>query len=437
MRQNFNSWGSISKSQHATMDYLTSRSQQLPNLNEATILTVGNGRCYGDESYNDGGMLIDGLLLDKYIEFNREDGYLAAECGVTLEQILNLIVPCGWFLPVTPGTKFVTLAGAISNDVHGKNHHKHGSFGCFVLEFELLRSDGTRLICSRIKNCEYFYATIGGMGLTGMIMWAKISLTPINNYAITTNAYKFTNLDEYFDLNKVLEKQSTYTVAWVDCASGGKDLGRGIYFTGEHAGYLDLLPKISSRSLNVPITPPFSLMNNVTLRLFNFAYYNRKISSETQIIHYDKFFYPLDAINNWRRIYGPRGFFQYQCVINMDNASSCMKDMLGYISRKNMGSFLSVLKTFGDINSGGMMSFPREGVALALDFANGGNDTLALFDELDKIVLSAKGAIYPAKDARMSEEMFRVSFPRLEEFTQYVDPKFSSNLWRRVYKGNK
>lgn len=417
-------------------EHLTTKEDFDNKKDKASILAIGSLRAYGDEAYNDNGVVINSLSLNKFINFDRKEGYLTAESGVTLCQILHLIVPCGWFLAVTPGTKYVTLAGAIANDVHGKNHHKEGSFGCFVEEFELIRSTGEILLCSKTQNSELFYATIGGMGLTGWITWAKIKLKPILNNTIITKAYKFANLEEYFSLNNVLAEKSTYTVAWVDCIASGSKMGRGMYFTGEHAGFNDTLLHVKTKKLNIPFELPISLINKFSLKALNFLYYKRPVKSSPHLIHYDKFFYPLDMISNWNRIYGRKGFYQYQCVIPPNNAYPALKELLQQINKKGMGSFLSVLKTFGDISSGGLMSFPRAGVTLALDFANTGRQTLELFQILDEIVVSAKGAIYPAKDARMSEKTFYASFPNTPEFIKHIDPKFSSNFWRRVSKSN-
>lgn len=438
----FTTWGNLASAKPKKIIIPANKNYDLKQniiTERSNCLAVGSGRAYGDSAYNDDGIMLDNTGLNKFIEFNCEEGILIAESGVTLEEILTLAVPGGWFLPVTPGTKFVTLAGAVANDVHGKNHHKDGSFGCFVLEFCLVRSTGESLICSREQNQELFYATIGGLGLTGWITWVKISLLAIQNPFIITNAYKFTHIDEYFQLNKLLANSNKYTVAWIDCTAKDKKLGRGIYFTGEHSGFYNAY-KSKNKSANirnglsVPFVPPISLINKYSLCAFNKLYYNRKITSSPSIQYYDGFFYPLDKINNWNRLYGPNGFYQYQCVIPTHCAEEGIKEILKIISKSGAGSFLVVLKTFGHINSGGLLSFAREGVTLALDFANYGKQTLSLLNNLDKVVMNCKGALYPAKDARMSSDMFELSFPKLEQFIKYIDPNFSSNLWSRVYK---
>lgn len=426
----FISWGRLKHSYHNQILDLNGKFDKIP-VQQEMLLAIGNGRSYGDEAYNDNGILINGMSLNKFINFDRETGTLTAECGITLEEILDVIVPAKWFLPVTPGTKYVTLAGAIANDVHGKNHHCVGSFGCFIEEFGLLRTNGEYLECSRIKNQEMFYATIGGMGLTGVIPWAKIKLLAIKSNVINSVSYKFNNLQEYFALNAELERKYTYTVSWIDCLAKGDKLGRGVFFVGEHSIRQDYI-KTSQKKHNVFFNPPISLINNVSLRLFNNLYYNKAKNNVSSTTHYEPFFYPLDKILNWNRLYGSRGFYQYQMVVPFENAYDVIKEMLSLISKYNMGSFLAVLKTFGDKRSGGMMSFPRTGVTLALDFPNQQAKTLKLFKELDSIVLSANGAIYPAKDATMSKELFINGYKNLEEFIKYKDPGITSNLWRRV-----
>ena len=249
------SWGRVKDSNPKKVINLDSRSQVVESNDK--LLAIGNLRSYGDEAYNDNGLILRTTNLNRFIHFDRNSGYLVAECGITLDEILKLIVPCGWFLSVTPGTKYITLAGAIANDVHGKNHHTSGSFGVCLEEFELYRSNGERFICSRLQNSEYFYATIGGLGLTGYIVWAKIKLSPIQNQAMVTNAYKFANLNEYFILNSKLENTNTYCVAWIDCLASKDNLGRGIYFTAEHAGYQEEKLTNTKHERNFIFTPPF------------------------------------------------------------------------------------------------------------------------------------------------------------------------------------
>lgn len=429
--KSYNSWGRLNYAKAAKIICPDTKLNFL-QYTDTKILTFGKGRSYGDVNQNSEGTIIDNSYHNRFIGFDREKGILTAQSGVTLEQVLDLVVPQGWFLSVTPGTRYVTLGGALANDVHGKNHHKVGSFGTFVEAFELCRSDGSRIICSKTQNSEYFYATIGGLGLTGWVNWIQIKLTPIQNDNMVVSSIKFTNLDEYFELNQKLEQEYTYTVAWIDCLASGKSLGRGIYFAAEHSPTNDDLVAKSKKSRNFIFNPSFSLVNKLTLKTFNWMYYHKSYPSLPKLQHYLPYFYPLDGINNWNRMYGKSGFYQYQCVIPYTNAKQNITEILKTIEQSGSGSFLAVLKTFGEIHSGGLLSFPRRGVTLALDFPNQGKNTKELFSKLDQIVYSAEGALYPAKDAMMDARMFRQSYPKLDEFIKYKDPKFNSNFWNRV-----
>jgi len=411
------------------------RHQPLPLAGgDDPLLPRGAGRSSGDSCLNDGGVLIDATGLDHFIHFDPEQGQLRCEAGVLLSDILQLIVPAGWFLPVTPGTRFVTLGGAIANDVHGKNHHRAGTFGCHVECFELLRSDGRRLICSEEENADGYRATIGGLGLTGLITWAQIRLQPLLSPYIDQETLRYRDLDEFFDISQASDQTHEYTVAWVDCLATGASLGRGLFMRGNRleqprAPY----PKPQGRGLVVPFDPPLSLVNHWTLSAFNRLYYHRQRQpSSRATVHYEPFFYPLDAIGQWNRIYGPKGFLQYQCVVPEDDGREVIGEILERISGSGMGSFLAVLKLFGDCPSPGLLSFPRKGVTLALDFPNQGQKTLALLEQLDQVVRAAGGAVYPAKDARMSPESFEIYFPHWRELEAWRDPCLSSSFWRRV-----
>ena len=410
---------------------LYSRHDALPPDPARTQLPVGLGRSYGDSALNHGGVVLDTCALDRYIAFDPQTGVLDCEAGASLAQILQLVVPRGWFLPVTPGTRYVTVGGAIANDVHGKNHHRAGSFGRHVLEFELLRSDGQRLRCSPQQNLGWFAATVGGLGLTGLIVTARLQLLAIPGPAIEGEILRFGRLAEYFELARESDRTHEYTVAWIDCLAGGAALGRGLLTRGNPSPGAVATP--GRLSLGVPFTPPLSLVTGVSVRAFNALYYARqRHEREARRWHYQPFFYPLDGIRNWNRMYGPRGFFQYQCVVPAAAAQPAIAEMLGAIARAGQGSFLAVLKSFGELPSPGLLSFARPGATLAIDFANGGTATLALLQRLDDITLAAGGAVYPAKDARMSAAAFQRYFPRWREFAQYVDPRFSSSFWRRV-----
>jgi len=408
---------------------------ELPNLAELelSVLPYGYGRSYGDSCLNEGGILLDMSHLTRFISFDVDKGLLRCEAGIALASILELIVPHGWFLSVTPGTKFVSVGGAIANDVHGKNHHRVGTFGCHVTCFELLRSDGQRLLCSPEENADLFRATIGGLGLTGVILWAEIRLRPIRSSLIDMQRIRFASLREFIDIAAASEQDFEYTVAWVDCLASGKQLGRGFFTCGNHAN--QGIPNISKKKiyLAVPLDFPSWFLNMQTIKAFNTTYYHlqRKKSIQKKV-PYDPFFYPLDTIHHWNRMYGANGFFQYQCIVPYGDGYEVMKELLERISRSGQGSFLAVLKTFGDVSSPGMLSFPRPGLELALDFANQGQKTLELLENLDRVVRQSGGAVYPAKDARMSPESFQAYFPHWRDFVQYIDPKFSSSFWRRI-----
>jgi len=427
------SWGRWPRYQHAIVP-LRSRFDTLSATN--SLLPFGNGRSYGDVCLNERGTLITTRALDRWIGFDPASGILECEAGVLLSDIIDLVLPRGWFPPVCPGTAFVTVGGAIANDVHGKNHHRLGSFGHHLLGFELLRSDGDVLTCTPEQNADWFRATIGGLGLTGLIRRARLQLRPVTSPWIKGDSQRFRNLAEFFQLTAASEIQHEYTVAWLDCAATGRKLGRGIFTRGDHlAGpALNASKALKPRkTLAIPLTPPISPVFGASVRIFNTLYFHRPSAQRSDMRwHFQQFNFPLDSVLNWNRLYGPRGFFQYQCVLPEQDSLAALTDMLQRIARAQQGSFLSVLKKFGAMPSLGMMSFPRPGVTLALDFPNRGADTLRLLESLDEITRQVGGAVYPAKDARMSADSFRQYFPAWQEFRRFVDPHFSSSFWRRV-----
>lgn len=430
------SWGRYPKVRHSQVQSIYWRSD-LPDLSrlEEPVLPYGYGRSYGDSCLNAGGVALDASHLQNFISFDEGAGLLRCEAGVSLADILDVMVPRGWFLPVTPGTKFVSVGGAIANDIHGKNHHRGGTFGCHVTCFELLRSDGERLICSPEQHGDLFRATIGGLGLTGLILWAEFRMKPIVNPYIDMDHIRFGSLDEFFELSKESDADFEYTMSWVDLLVGGENLCRGIFMRGNHNRSSELSAKAVKKRLPlaVPINFPSFVLNPLTVKAFNELFYRKQLPKRVHhTVPYDPFFYPLDSIHDWYRMYGKRGFLQYQFVVPFETSHGAMREILGGIRRSGEGSFLTVLKQFGHIQSPGMLSFPRPGLTLALDFAYGGPKTLRLLDELDRTVLQSGGAVYPAKDARMSAESFQAFFPRWKEFSAYVDPHFSSSFWRRV-----
>ena len=427
----YRAWGRPAPTSAQKAHLLRWRSETFPSATDGTLLPFGNGRSYGDSCLNPGGLLIDPSGLDRFIAFDAESGVLRCEAGMLFSEILRLLVPRGWFLPVTPGTRFVTVGGAIANDVHGKNHHRAGSFGHHVRRFELLRSDGTRLVCSPDENPDWFTATIGGLGLTGLILWAEIALKPIAAPEMEAETIRFSHLDEFFELSHASHNGYEYTVAWIDSLKPARGGTRGLFFRANHAESRGV-PVTPPRPLpGLPFTPPFSLLPRQAVALFNALTYRAPRRRRARV-HYEKFFYPLDAVPSWNRLFGRKGFYQYQCVVPYENGKEVVRELLARVARTGEGSFLSVLKVFGDRASLGWLSFPRPGVTLALDLPDRGQCTLSRLDSLDEVTMAAGGAIYPAKDARMSAEIFRRGFPRWKEFDAYRDPAFMSSFWRRV-----
>ena len=425
------SWNKVPRITPAQTDYIQNTDFQF-SQHDGSLTIHGLGRSYGDVCLTKNGTMLVSTGINRLIEFEPQEGTIVAEAGITLDEILHLITNKGWFLPVVPGTRYITLGGAVANDIHGKNHHQVGSFGNYVKRFGLLRSNGENLTCSEDLNKDLFHATIGGLGLTGVITWVEISLSPIKSKFIEISTERFEHIQDYWIVNKELEKDWEYTVAWIDCLSNEKKLGRGVFLSGKHTEETTSHINYKDRKITFPFEPPFSFVNNLSGKLVNTLYYRINSSKKSSIKHYQPFMFPLDAVNKWNRVYGRKGFFQYQCVFPPEVSEYGVKEVLKIIRKGNQKSYLGVVKNFGNIESKGILSFARPGTTLALDFRNKGQETLNLFQQLDSVVAQLKGALYPAKDARMSGEMFRASFPRYEEFLKFVDPKFSSSFWERV-----
>ena len=425
------SWGRWPRHQQRLIT-LASRFNSLPDV--ASMLPYGNGRSYGDVCLNGGGSLLLTRGLDRFVSLDLVSGIVECEAGALLSEIIGLTLPHGWFPAVTPGTALVTVGGAIANDVHGKNHHRTGSFGHHVIEFELQRSDGQILRCAQDHNQEWFCATIGGLGLTGLIRKARLQLRRVPGPWMAGNSQRFGGVAEFLALAPQSDRDHEYTVAWLDCATAGPKLGRGVLMRANHVAHTAAAPRRKSPR-RLPFTPPVSLVNGLSVRLFNQLYFHRPAAHAPHALwHYQSFLYPLDGVLQWNRIYGPHGFFQYQCVLPGTAAeeAAALQEMLQRIARSGLGSFLAVLKKFGDMPSLGLLSFPRSGVTLALDFPNAGTATLRLLEDLDAITRAVGGAVYPAKDARMSAESFQRYFPGWQQLHRFIDPKFSSSFWRRV-----
>ncbi len=427
------SWGNVARGEHSVYS-LGSRFDEFPRLPAQTsILPFGNGRSYGDSCLNVGGALLDMRSLDRFIQFDARHGTLRCEAGVQLGEILRIVAPAGWLPCVLPGTQYVTVGGAIANDVHGKNHHRAGSFGCHVTQFELLRSNGERLLCSPQMNPDWFAATIGGLGLTGVVTWAELQLTRVSGPWMSVESVRCRDLSELLEMSRAASQEHAYTVAWVDCAARRKRIGRGILQWADSADEVGETPPADRWCrLAVPFTPPISLLNSATMHVFNALHYRRHGGRVRSMQHYRQFFFPLDGIRHWNRLYGPRGFYQYQCVVPADGADASIRRLLRAIAASSEDSCLAVLKYFGDSVSPGLLSFPRCGVTLALDFPNRGARLESLFARLDAIVADAGGCLYPAKDARMPPSLFRAGFPQCETFSRFIDARCSSSFWRRV-----
>ncbi len=395
-----------------------------------TVLAHGLGRSYGDVCLNDGGGLLRMSRLDRIIAADWTTGVVRAEAGLTIGGLLEIGVPRGWFVPVTPGTKFVTLGGAVANDVHGKNHGEAGTFGCHVRALGLLRSDGFLLEIGPTQRTHLFAATIGGLGLTGIIAWVELQLQPVASSEFETQTIRLKDLDAFFAVAAASEEWP-YTAAWVDCVASGRSLGRGLFNRGRHAPDGPLLSHGKARA-KVPLDAPSSLLGPTTVRLFNAAYARKPAGGDTKRGPYDSFLYPLDGITDWNRLYGRRGFYQHQSVVPMAAAPRTLQRLLEMTSSEGQGSFLVVLKLFGERASPGILSFPRPGATFALDLPNRGAATQRLLDRMAETVLDAGGRLYPAKDATMTGPQFRAGFPRWREVEALRDPAISSSFWRRV-----
>ncbi len=425
------SWGALNNFDHEVLcinhkGIISSLIKQ-----EKKILAFGMGRSYGDVCLNPSGKLLKTNRLDRFIKFNKKTGRLICESGVLLGDIQKHCLPYGWMLPVSPGTQFVTVGGAIANDIHGKNHHVSGSFGNHILKISLARTSGQILICSPKKNRDWFKATIGGIGLTGIIEFAEIQLKKVKGSMLDAEVITFNSLNDFFLLANSSEKNWEYTVSWIDCLySKG---ARGVFMRANHSNKKSI--KLASRGkISIPINFPFSLINFFTLKIFNiYYYYFNKLKAKKKHVNYDSFFYPLDQIYHWNRIYGKEGFYQYQCVFDSRVGYEAIEAMLNAIRKSGEGSFLAVLKTFGPIKSIGMLSFPKAGVTLALDFPNKHAKTLKLFKELDGLVKKYKGRIYLAKDAHQSQNLFEIGYSNIKEFSRFRDPGISSLMSKRLF----
>ena len=411
--------------------------------NGSSLIARGAGRAYGDAALNDQNRVVDLTRLNRMLSFDAAAGLLRCEAGVTIAELIDVFIPRGFFPPVTPGTRFVTLGGSIAADVHGKNHHRDSSLASHVTSFDLMIASGHVLRCSREENPELFWATVGGMGLTGVILELELRMRRIESVYLEGELIRAGNIDAAIEAFERADSQYGYSVAWIDCNSGKSALGRSILSVGNFATLAQLPRDLAQDPLSTmprlsPIVPfdfPGFALNSLTVKAFNAVYYafHRERTAHT-IFDWDSFFYPLDSIRNWNRIYGKRGFVQYQCVWPPDRSRAGLVEVLEAISRSGRGSFLAVLKKFGAQD--GLLSFPMPGYTLALDFPVT-EGLLEFLDSLDAMVLKRGGRVYLAKDARLRPETFRAMYPNLGKWREAkaaADPnnRFSSSLSRRL-----
>ncbi len=412
-QQSINGWGRypVIKAEVHDPFVLSGVKAALQNRGQGGLIARGLGRSYGDSSLAD--YVVKIRKLNHLLDFNSKSGVVTCNSGISLADLLDVFVPMGWFLPVTPGTKHITLGGAVASDVHGKNHHVSGCFCEYVESIELLVNPESVLLCSRITHSDLFHATCGGMGLTGIILSVTLRLKPVSSAYVNQKTLKAQNISEALELFEV-NHTSTYSVAWIDCLSTASSLGRSLLMVGEHSSD-NILAGASKHSLTIPVDMPTSLLNRFSIQLFNTLYYNRITKKEVKNrVHYEPFFYPLDGIHHWNRLYGKNGFTQYQFVIPKEAGKVGMTKILKEIVASGKGSFLAVLKVFGKQNDN-LLSFPLAGYTLALDFKIE-KGLFSLLDRLDAMVLDYGGRLYLTKDVRMSEQTFKQSYPHWQQF---------------------
>lgn len=433
-------WGNIPKSD-SKVAYPYHASEITEILSADKVLSRGLGRSYADQATNTNHVVLKMERLNHFLSFNETKGILTCEAGVTLDEIIQHLTPRGWFPMITPGTKYITIGGAIANDVHGKAHHADGTFVNCVYEFSIMLANGNIVRASRQENSDLFWANFGGLGLLGTILTATIQLRKIETTYFKQKAVATRNLEEMLHAIDDCDKEYTSSVAWIDSLAKGKKLGRGVLTMGNHATLDDLPLQLRSNplavgkkpKLSVPVYLPAFALNTLTVSLLNAAlYWKQKTASG--IAHYDSFFYPLDMINSWNRGYGKRGFIQYQFVLPLKNGHKNIRTILEQITKSDCIPFLNVLKKFG--KGQGLLSFPFEGYTFAIDFPVTGK-LRSFTQKLDKIVLEMGGRIYLGKDAYLDEVTFKAMYPQYKEWLlikQKYDPenKFSSDLSRRI-----
>lgn len=414
----------------------------LGSQRDPSYIARGLGRSYGDAALNRDAATVSLLEFDRIFSLDSETGMLDCEAGVSLHDIVQYALPRGFFLHVTPGTRFVTVGGAIAADIHGKNHHRAGSFSNFVADLEVLTPGGGRVTCSPERGSGIFWATVGGMGLTGFITRARIRLRAVDSAYVLVRFEKANDLAEALELLDEGDRQYEYSVAWLDCIAGGARLGRAVVMLGQHAPAAEIPKTVRDplalprrRELDVPFAPPITPLRPLTVRAFNALYFASKPAASERLVDLDRFFYPLDSVRNWNRLYGRQGFVQYQVVVPHGEAQGVFTGILRRIRESGRAAFLGVLKRFGEASQG-LLSFPMPGCTLALDIAVD-RHLPPFLRELDTFALDRGGRVYLAKDATLSAENFARSYPRLDDFRavkRQLDPRglVSSSLARRL-----
>ncbi|WP_037430014.1 FAD-binding oxidoreductase [Sinorhizobium fredii] len=431
--EKFESWGRLDKRPQGAIspdDY----EDRLGAVAPMAYLPFGNGRSYGDVCRNDRGTLIDIARHGRILAFDPGTGMMTCEAGATLRDILVQAIPHRFFLPVTPGTGFVTVGGAVANDVHGRNHHARGSFGNHIRRLTLLRSDGERLTCSAEENAELFAATIGGLGLTGLILDVELRLMKVPSPHVQQHAIRFENLDEYFALVDRVGEEHEYSVAWIDQLARGRRTGRGVLWAADHADASCEFPDLpKGLKLSLPLSLPFNPLNSLALKALNEYRFRREAPRETvSTIQWTSYFHPLDRLGAWHRLYGRQGPCQHQSVYPVENAKQTTVRLMETARKHGHASFLTTMHRFGDTAGRGLLYYPRPGFSLTLDFANQGEATVKLLDDLDRIVVEVGGAVNPSKDLRMSPDVFEASFPSWRKLEALRDPALVSDFWRRT-----
>ena len=415
----------------------------LASKEQPNYISRGLGRSYGDIATNANGGVILHTRLNRFLSFDATSGIVECESGVTYDDLIRHLLSRGFFLPVVPGTKFVTIGGAIANDVHGKNHHQVGSIGCHIIDLQLLLASGETVHCSRESNAGLFWATVGGLGLTGVILRARIKLAPVESAYISTNCKRYENIDRVLAEMSAADKDFQYSVAWIDCLQTERSLGRSVLMRGNHLPAAALKQTVTDpfaiknrHRFTLPAILPSTSLTTLTAQLFNQLYFRAKREREHLIMDYDSFLFPLDRIRNWNSFYGKHGFLQYQIVFPMATSHEGLVAVLKKLSGAKQASFLAVLKRCGN-QGDGLLSFPQDGFSLALDMPARNTELLPLLNELDEIVLRHRGRVYLAKDARLSRATFEQMYPNTKAFKEIkrqVDPTalFSSSLSRRL-----